>query len=71
MGVRSKAATVRRAAPARGAKPPAGRGRKAAIAPAALEQAAEFPGEREQELDCQRSVERDARNLRRHCDEFN
>lgn len=71
MGVRPKPATVRRSAQARSAKPPAGRGRKAAIAPAAWEQAAEFTGEREQEIDCERIVERDARNLRRYYDEFN
>ena len=74
MSSKAKSATVRSAAHARAAIPPGRRGRAAAMAPAAWEQAAQVPDadERDDEIDCQRIVQGDGgRSLPLYYDDYN
>jgi len=72
MSSKSKSATVRSAERKRAAKPPGRRARRAAAAPEAWEQFAQAPDGRDDEIDCQRIVQRDgSRSLPLYYDDYN
>jgi hypothetical protein len=72
MGAKSKSGTVRGAARKRPANAPGKRGRGAATAPEAWEQAAQVPDDREDEIDCQRIVQGTrGRGLPLYFDDYN
>jgi cytochrome c556 len=72
MSSKAKSATVSSAARTRAAKPPGRRERGAATAPEVWEQTAQAPDERDDEIDCQRIVQRDgSRSLPLYYDDYN
>jgi len=71
MGVKSKSVTVRGAARKHAAKAAGRRGRRGPNASEAWEQTAQFSEERNDEIDCQRIVERDRRAPHRYYDDYN
>jgi len=72
MAAKSKSATVRGAARKRAVPPSVRRGSRPATAPAAWEQTAQVPEDRDAELDCQRIVQGDGgRSLPLYYDDYN